>query len=795
MTADNESAKPNAGPSFTRRPALLAIALGLTISFMPGSAVLAQSADSIDETAIDEIIVTGRKRQESIQNVPSSVSVVSGEEFETLGGRNLRDLEFQLANVDFFDQSNLVNNIVSIRGIGTNARSVGLETGTSFYLDGVLLNRPGLFSLTTNDIQAIEVFRGPQGTEFGRNALAGVFYSTSARPTSDWMLRVAAGAGNFDFEEASLVLSGPLIEDVLTVRASYQQQARREGYIRNFEGQDAGTTDQSAGRLSFSLTPGDSTTIDIMVNFATDRIDFNTLENFVQENPVFGPQYGCEYPDVTFTTFPGVGTFEVPCIPVPGPYTVAVADPTFQDVESDGVQINIEHEFANGWTVRSINASYDNETDYTFSLGPGPAASGTSANFGDDAEQFSSEIQLISPVGSADGVPWDVVSGLFYMNEEITSLRESDFGVPSIPVVDENGVPTGEFLQTLSQRGTQDLDSLAVYANGNYYFGNYTLNLGVRASREERTSFLDQDGSIQFFLGRFIERQSTLDEDVVTGTVSLGYDFTDDRKVYAKWARGFKPGGTNLDSSGPTEAFGIPTTFNNESSDLFELGWRSRFSNALTFNFTAFYQIFEDQQNTILLPGNPAIDPGQPDGNIIVNIGDATSRGFELDLQYVPIDRMRLSLAYGYTKAEYDDDQSPSAAVAAIDAVIDGFADGIAGSPLPFSRKHNVIADAAYTFLLGSSGSLMTRANYSYRSSAASATSGSGLGTDPSRILNGFVTWTSPNATYQVEAWARNLTDETYLISVFGNSFTGGAFGGSYNVPREYGMRVRLFFE
>ena len=135
----------------------------------------AQDSGAYEDDTLDEIIVRGRKRAESLQNVPSSVSVIDGEDFERLGGRNLRDIEFQLANVDFFDQSNLVNNIVSIRGIGTNTRSAGLETGTAYYLDGVLLNRPGLFALTTNDLQNIEVFRGPQGTEFGRNALAGVF--------------------------------------------------------------------------------------------------------------------------------------------------------------------------------------------------------------------------------------------------------------------------------------------------------------------------------------------------------------------------------------------------------------------------------------------------------------------------------------------------------------------------------------------------------------------------------------------------------------------------------------------
>ncbi len=777
---------------------LLSIAFGAAVFCIwgLGGSANAQEIGAEEQEILDEIIVRGRKRVESLQNVPSSVSVVDGEDFERFGGRNLRDIEFQLANVDFFDQSNLVNNIVSIRGIGTNTRSAGLETGTAYYLDGVLLNRPGLFSLTTNDLQNIEVFRGPQGTEFGRNALAGVFFATSGRPTDEWMYRGMLGSGNFEYFETSHVVSGPIVKDRLGIRVSYQEQAREDGYIENFEGENAGTTDQVAARLHLTWAPGDSTTVELIGNFAEDTIDFNTLENFVQENPVFGAQYGCEYPDVATVDFgPPFGVFEFPCIPVPGPRTIAVADPVFQESETSGVQLNLEHELQNGWTIRSINAQYDNETEFPFSLAPGPQASGTEANFADDAKQFSSELQFISPVGSPTGTQWDMVGGLFYLNEEVVSNRVADFGAPSIPVVDENGIPTGEFLSLLGQYGSQELDSFAAYVNGNYYVGDFTFNAGIRASREERDATQRQEGSIQFFVGRFITRLSSLKEDVVTGTLSVGYDFSPDVKTYAKWARGFKPGGVNLDSTGPIDTFGIPAAFDNESSDLFELGLRSTLNRNLSLNVTAFYQIYEDQQNTILLPGSPQADPSQPDGNIIVNIGDATSKGVELDLRYTPTEALNMSLAYGYVDARYDESQPRSDTVAAIDAVIEGFAEGIAGSPLPYSRRHTGIADASYVFGLGKAGSVMLRANYSYRSPAASATANSGVGTDAVRNLNGFVTWTSPQAAWQVEMWGRNLTDETYLLSVFGNSFTGGAFGGSYNAPREYGLRVRAYFD
>lgn len=789
------------GPISGRWQALAAgAALFTGVSAFACAAALAQDQDDEErgltaenEEVIDQLIVTGRKRQEFLKDVPSSVSVVQGEAFEQFGGRNLRDLELQLVNVDFFDQSNLVNNIVGVRGIGTNARSAGLETGTSYYLDGVLLNRPGLFSLTTNDLASIEVYRGPQGTEFGRNALAGVFFSVSAKPTDEWEYEGMGGYGNFDFYETSHVISGPLVDDVLGIRASVQRQRRGDGYIMNFAGQDAGTTDQLAARVNLTWTPSQSTTVELIGNYASDTIDFNTVENFLTQ--AFGPdsQFACEFPDTTFVEFfPGFG-FELPCVVVAGPRTIAVADPVFQDVESWGVQLNIDHVFENGWAVRSINAYYDNDTAYPFSLSPGPALSGQVANFDDDAVQYSTELQIISPKGSADGVPWDFVAGLFYFHEDVTTNRFADFGSPIIAVIDGNGIPTGEFIQTLTQFGEQDLDSYAAYVNGNYYIDRFTINLGFRISHETRSAFLDQDGSIQFFIGRFIEREADLTETVATGTASLQYEFSDEVKGYVKWARGFKPGGVNLDSTGPVEEFGIPTTVDNESSDLFEIGLRSRLDPSLTVNVTGFYQLYRNQQTTILLPGNPQIDRTQPDGNIVVNIGDGRSFGFEVDVTYVPVPELVLSGSYGYTNARFYDTQTPTIAVEAIDAVIEGFAAGIAGSPLPFARPHSLTLNATYTWQLGNYGSLALSGNFSYRA-ARSGSAGSGLASDDAINLNTFLTFTNDAGWLQIEGWARNLTNETYLVSVFGNSFTGDAFGGSYSVPREYGGRVRVFW-
>jgi len=792
---------------------MAALLSGVSLGSMVNTTVVAadDTAKEGEKAApgeLDEILVFGRKRLEKVFDVPSSVSVIGAEDFKQAGGRNLRDLELKLANIHFTNTQSLVNNIITIRGIGTDTRSAGLETGTAYYLDGVLLNRPGLFAVTTNDIGSIEVFRGPQGTEFGRNALAGVFYSTTAKPDGEWGYEGMLGFGNYKFWETSHMLTGP-ITDKLSFRTSIQHQKRVNGYLENIAGPDAGRTEPLSARINLTYQASENTKIELIGNYAKDKIDLTTLEWFLRPEladnaSLFFRQLACTFPGEASIDFgPPFGVFSAPCLVAPGPLTIAEANPARQSTESFGIQANIDHTFDSGWAIRSINAYYDNDTSFPFDLGSS-SEGGTPSNFVDNAWQFSSELQLISPLGSADGKPWDFVSGVFYFHEELLSDRFTNFGPPGIPIGDENGFPTGEFTEVLTQLGTQTLNSYAAYLNANYYVNDkITLNAGVRLSHESRDARQEQTGSIQFFIGRVTERDFELEETKVTGTLSAQYKFSDTARSYVKWARGFKPGGVNLDSTSDPSGETIPVTFDAEISDLFELGLRTRFDdNRGSLNVTGFYQLYKNQQNTILFPGNPAIPsvPGQifnagsVDGNIIFNIGDARSYGLETELTYQPIDELFLRVVYGYTNAKYNDD--PNLATEfdpAANAILNQRLQAFAGTDLPFSRNHTISGSITYTKDFEDVGSLSISPSVSWQSPQNS--NSPGIRADRNFSVDATITFRDDDERFQFEIWGRNLTNELYLLSVFGNSFTNGIAGGTYNVPRTYGARLRVFWD
>lgn len=232
----------------------------------------AQTADDFDRrTPSDEIIVTARKIAEPLREAPLSVTSISARTIEAAGLDDVADLAGYAPNVDVGGGiAAQLQGQISIRGIATLVRNVGLETGVGIYVDGVYVGRPENFAQHLLDVSRVEIARGPQGTEFGKNTIAGVIHIYTEQPGDHFSGYVKARAGNYDLVNAEAAVGVP-VTDTLTVRGAISY-INQDGFYRHVSGgQDAGSSDLLTWRLTAKFTPSDELSFTLRGDGVRDR--------------------------------------------------------------------------------------------------------------------------------------------------------------------------------------------------------------------------------------------------------------------------------------------------------------------------------------------------------------------------------------------------------------------------------------------------------------------------------------------------------------------------------------------
>lgn len=234
--------------------------LGLPVGFltllaclMPSQAAAQAAAANRTEVMLEEIVVTARRRQESLQDVPISIVAISSSQIEQAGLQNMADLTEAVPNFTFQNRGSILGNF-GMRGIVTNIANVGVESGLAVYVDGVLVGRPEAFNAALRDVAQVEVLRGPQGTLFGKNTIAGAVNIITPRPTDEFRSEVKVEAGRYDRLLVSGVLSGPL-SDTLNGRISAAIE-NQDGWIENLnDDRDFNGEDNYSFRTQLEWTP------------------------------------------------------------------------------------------------------------------------------------------------------------------------------------------------------------------------------------------------------------------------------------------------------------------------------------------------------------------------------------------------------------------------------------------------------------------------------------------------------------------------------------------------------------
>ncbi|MBC2667840.1 TonB-dependent receptor [Novosphingobium piscinae] len=713
------------------RQALLA---GLSATALLSTPALAQqtseSGATHDDGGLETIVVVARKRQENVQSVPISITALTGAGLQERGIARVADLVGNVPNLTQ-DGGGAVLGAIGIRGIVSQTRNIGFDSGLGVYIDGVLTVRPNGFDQELPDIATLEVLRGPQGTLFGRNTTAGAINITTRKPDLDaFHAEGRAAIGNLGQREGSVLLTGPLIPGKVGIKLA-GSIASRDGYILNvFNNQKLNNLNRKS--LRGSLLWEASENVDVSLTGSWLKQADRLLLGQIASNTVGG-----------LAGLPGFFA---------DPYTVSQDAQNLQTREIWTTNLNVDWRMGD-YTLTSITAYGDNQSQLIDDDDGRPLPLSAS-NFQDGARQFTQELRLASPTNG----PADYLIGLYYLHQDADADRRTAvFGPPG----------PGAFLGAISSLSTLKTNAYAAFVSGNWRPApGLTVSGGLRYNIETRRLDFRQTNTAFVPLPNLTALLERTDKDL-SGNLSVTWQFTETARVYASAARGFKSGGFNPDIVGSTDI-----SFGPENAWSYEAGLKADLlDRKLRVNAAAFYTDYRDLQVSALVGAAFQIR----------NAAAAKIQGFELEVTAKPISAIELNLGAGYTDATYDD--FPGCAPAT----------NCAGNRLPFVPKLSLNGGAQARVPVGN-GELTLRGDLSWRSSIFYEAANVADGRLPGYMLvNGRVAYAFADDRITIAAFGRNLFDNRYRdFSFFLAPFNQRMV--RWAPPRTYGLEISTRF-
>ncbi len=729
------------------------------------SALLSSAATVQAQSILEEVVVTAQKRSERLIEVPISITTLSAETINQSGVRELKELGDLTPNLLVSQNSDFGTNIV-IRGVGANSRNIGFDSRVGVYLDGVYMGQSPAANQGLVDLAQVEVLRGPQGTLFGKNTVAGAISLTSVKPHEEFEGSVGVIIGNYDNLELQGSANVPLT-DSTSVKV-YANKTTRDGYVDNvFNGDKVNERDVFSGRVHLRTEFNSQLEMNISADFLEqDRMGFNG-EPLTDTFGFFRPAQG------------------------QGKYELS-QQTLLEDKELKGGSLTFDYEMDSGYLLKSITAYRDSEI--TYDADPDyDSAEFLGVLYTDTYKQTTQEFQITSP----DDSSFKYVAGLFYYQQDSTTDRDAIPGSGTVffpgagvnvPILAFGIDPT---MKAVDIDGEVDTESYAVFANGTYDLTDrLTLGVGFRYGRETKDVDWSIDGSnsgaFRMATTRVIDSRTDTSFDP---TISLNYAVFEDSYVYGRVSTGSKSGGYNLDFIN-VDQIEAGIEFDEETVTSYELGYKGEFPELnLRLSVALFMSEFEDYQV------NQYVDLGGGRTALsITNAAEVTTQGIEIDLMYQATENLQLTAALGVLDAEFD-------------SFPDGDAEGgdASGNKLPYAPELTASLGVQYYYPLPSlSSSLLLRADYSYADDyfiTASNDQGHTLA-DGSQVafgeVDGFSTvaarigLVSDAADWEVSVWGRNLTDSDHQNYSFRDFF--GTILGGYAMPRTYGVEAKYNF-
>ena len=763
----------------------------------------AQQSDQTSEyvNALEEIVVTARKREESALDVPISIAALDGALIRETDLNRLEELQTYVPNLTVTETG--IGTNLSIRGIGSGENQ-GFEQSVGTYVDGIYRGRAQQSRIPFLDLESVEVLRGPQNTLFGMNSIAGALNIRTARPTPDLQARVSAlYEPELSDRKLDGFFSGPLA-DTVSGRLAFRWRDV-DGYMRNLTlDTDEAQREERAIRGTVAWTPGADW--DVALKIESSRFDTvgRSIE-IVDDRPAqAGPFAGLDYAQILqlFGQDASVANNTLD-------YRRS-SNGDYSDNQADEYVLTVNYGGWGDFVVTSVTGwsayEYEELCDCDFT-----GANVFKAFFSEDFDQFSQEFRLASPAGRT----LDYVVGVFYQTSDLAffdTLRV-DANSIMVPVIDALAGPGfGVFVADTGTPRTLDqtTDTLAAFGQGTWSLrDNLRLNFGARVSRDEksaarRLTITDIDGNPlppqtdpytqALYAGLFnVTNHDVSDARSETNfmpSLGLQWDASDATMVYASYARGVKSFGFDSRSNNAPENGGT-FAFDDEQADSWELGAKLALGDGRAeLSAALFYTEFDDMQISTF------------DGVLGYNVQNAArsvSQGVELEGRWLLSPSWMVRGSFAWTDFEFKDFQGQCWFGRPADAP-DGINCDYSGQTNNLIPEYSGVLSAAYDNDFGSGWRLTGSLDLLFSDDYLLAPN-----LDPKLVqdaytkLNAHLALATPDGSWEVALVGKNLSDETTLnfgndVPLAGGSFGAPGFFAFVEQPRTVALQVSWIY-
>ncbi|MDG2502187.1 MAG: TonB-dependent receptor [Porticoccaceae bacterium] len=756
------------------------------------------AAGQLSAAQIEEIIVTTQKREQSLQDVPITVSAFTGSFMEKAQISDAKAVALLTPGVSGDTDDSFLDSM-NVRGISTNDFGVGAEPSIGVYQDGIYLGRTGGALASFFDLEMVEVVKGPQGTLFGRNASAGAIAVTTAKPTDEQSRSIDLGLGEDGYAEFTGVMNMPINDNLSSRMAIYHQQ--KDGWVKNInDGKMAGAIENTAARYTLAYE-SDMVSGTLMLEYE-DRQGPPTL-------------YQVFDPDET-----GISFYS----------TDAARNEISSDVNSDdlidegevwGATLNVEVDLGNDYSLTSITGirghnyyykeDFDGEDRFIFNY-----------NQIQEQEYFSQEFRINR---DTDAVSWFVGASMY--QEEIKTrfnqTYDEDVMCQSLAVaysVDYDADPDyvegevtdcssyyyynyGDASYTDPGVGTRndsvdidaEYDGWGVYGDATFHVSEkLDLSVGARYTEDNRDfgqKFGGEDRNYFFYSFPFFSSDFLRGSDSWSNTsvrTAVSYQLSDEVSTYVNYSTGYKAGGFNtffvlfpdavdvdsLDGEDAVALGGSPEGFAKEEVTNIELGLKGQFwDGQMQLNASIYQYQFDGMQSGYYVGSRYSV----------ANVGDAEGNGVELDMRLLPSDNLDIYLGLSWADTELT---KPAA----------GFCEpaDCLGAQIPGTVEFSAAMVATYTVPMENGDIAVTWETFHQDE-------GVGFGQfDLNPLMaDGFTTSNlrigyDSAEDWSVTLWVNNITDEFHYKGVAGADSNIAPHYFGFSEPRRMGLDVGFKF-
>ena len=692
------------------------------------------------EPALQEVIVTAQKKEESLQNAPLSVTALQADQIESFGVNNPDDLQTQMPGVQFMS-SGLTN--TTIRGVGTYNNQPNVDAAVAWNIDGTYIAHHMATPPILFDLERIEVVRGPLGTLYGRNSNGGSINVVTAKPIlGEWHARASVTAGNYDQFDSELMLNAPVSEH-LAIRASFASDYS-EGYF-----EDGGEgTDNYAARVRMLYEPSDR--FNLLATAEWSDVDGSGVG--LAYCPPFARVQQPVCQNVAWKPYQGFG--------LPGNYDEFGTDgpigenPGFTQRTNWSAYVEWNYQW-DAATLTSITNwhTYDREEVHVwdfFTYSPKH-----------ENDFFTQEFRLASP--SASRLDW--VAGVYYSDESSDGVERFGAQLP----------PDFKTFEAGSSYGVENgkVTSSAIFGELTVPLNDkFRLRGGLRHTSEKK----ELPGSARANLNTpnpiIVPTGDTLNTDKLTWLVGAEYDITDHNRVYVKVNTGFKSG--NVNAVPPN--IGVPTTTTPEEITAYQIGSKNRFlDDRVQVNVEAFRYDYDGYQTVVVATDPTGFFPGVffPSANA----QKAKFTGGEIESSFLVADNGQLDLALTLLDATHEEFVTP--------------AFDFSGHDVQRAPDYTVLAGYSHKFPLASGGSISGRISSMYVDGNYTQDGNlPGDFQDSYTNTSLYLTYRHRDERLSVTGWVRNLEDDDVMGVSQGNISRNG-----WNVfmlpPRMWGLTLK----